>query len=127
MKYVKLFEQFTEEKAAAAEQTGAKAYVYYINNKDEKKFEADVRDPDGKIIYELKAGDLSEAGHMKDKDDIAGLVQLLISKNKIKPGDTVVPANSSGEAAGGGPVGDFVPEVNTNLNQAIINTKSDPE
>ena len=127
MKYVKLFEEFNDEGNHPANNSqGSKTYIYYITNNDEKKFEADVRDPDGKIIFEIKAQDLSNDGHMKTKDDIAGLVQLLISKNKIKKGDSLVPANSSAKAVGGQQA-DFVPEVNTNLNQQILNAKTDPE
>lgn len=127
MKYVKLFEEFSEEgHSSAPSENGQRTFVYYINNDDPKKFDADVRDPDGKVIFEIKAADLSNDGHMKGPDDISGLVKLLISKNKIKQGDVLVPANSTAKAVGGQAT-DFIPEVNTNLNQAIINTKSEPE
>lgn len=130
MKYVKLYEEFTDDgqdpHGHGPNSEAAKAYLYYINNDDEKHFDADVRDPDGKIVFELKAADLSNDGHMKSKDDIQGLRELLLSKNKIKQGDTIVPANSSAKAVGGQNM-DFVPELNTNLNQTLINQKSEPE
>ncbi len=128
MKHVKLFEEFSQEAQAPAvnDNQGSKTYVYYINNKDDKNFEADVRDPDGKVIFEIKAQDLSNDSLMKGKDDVSGLHSLLVSKNKIKKGDSLVPANSAAKAVGGGHV-DFVPEVNTNMNQTILNAKTNSE
>jgi len=130
MKYVKLFEEFTDDgqdpHGHNSNQEASKAYIYYINNDDEKHFDADIRDPDGKIIFELTASDLSNDGHMKGKDDVQGLRELLLSKNKIKQGDTIVPANSTAKVVGGQNM-DFVPELNTNLNQTLINQKSEPE
>jgi hypothetical protein len=127
MKYVKLFEEFTEEgNHPANNDQGSKNYVYYITNKSDKNFEADVRDPDGKVIFELKSSDLTNDGLMKGKDDIAGLHQLLVSKNKIKKGDTLVPANATQEAVGGQST-DFVPELNTNMNQTLFKKTPDTE
>lgn len=83
MNHIKLYEEFSGN--------SQKTYIYYI--KDKNEFHADVRDPDGKIIFELKPSDISNDGYMKTKDDISGLVKLLISKNKIKTGDIVVPAD----------------------------------
>lgn len=127
MRYVKLFEEFTEEGNHPANNAGGNTtYIYYITNSDDKKFEADVRDADGKVVFELKSSDLSNDGHMKGKDDLAGLHQLLVSKNKIKQGDVIVPANSSQKAVGGASM-DFAPELNTNLNQTILNQKTPAE
>jgi len=128
MKYVKLFEEFTEDGNHPANNAGgSKTYIYYILNGDEKKFHADVRDPDGKVIYEIKSSDLKNDGHMKGKDDIAGLLKLLLSKNKIKQGDSLVPANSSEKAISGNNT-DFVPEININLHQDLMKPpKQDPE
>jgi hypothetical protein len=50
---------------------------------------------------------------MKDKNDISGLVKLLISKNKIKANDAVVPAEDAKAAQAGE---DFTGAVNTNMN-----------
>lgn len=125
MRFVKLFEEFTEEgNHPSNNDVVNKTYIYYINNKDEKNFHADVRDPDGKVVFEIKAADLSNDGHMKNKDDIQGLMQLLISKNKIKKGDALVPANSSADAVGGQSA-DFVPEVNTNMHQDLLKPEQD--
>ena len=122
-RHVKLFEEWTQDGNHPDNSNGARTFIYYINNHDEKKFDADVRDPDGKVIFELKASDLQNDGLMKGMDDIAGLRQLLLNKNKIKPSDVVVAANASGKAAGGG-TEDFVPEVNTNLNQHLLKTNN---
>ena len=121
MRFVKLFEEFTEEgNHPQNNEVAAKTYIYYINNSDEKNFHADVRDPDGKVVYEIDSQDLANDGLMKGKDDIQGLLQLLISKNKIKQGDSLVPSNSADKkAVGGGPNQDFLPEINTNLHQDL--------
>jgi hypothetical protein len=127
MKFVKLFEEFTEEgNSPVNNDQGSKTFIYYITNQSDKNFEADVRDPDGKIVFELKAQDLSNDGLMKSKDDIAGLHQLLVGKNKIKKGDTLIPANSTQNAVGGEST-DFVPEVNTNINQALFKKTPDSD
>jgi hypothetical protein len=127
MKYVKLYEEFTEEGNHPANNSGGSTtYIYYITNADEKKFAAAVRDPDGKIVFELKASDLSNDGHMKGKDDIAGLHHLLVSKNKIKQGDVLVPSNSTQKAVGGNAM-DFAPELNTNLTQSLFQKTPDTE
>ena len=60
MRHVKLFEEFNEEGNHPINDTSAsKMYIYYVNNKDPKKFHADVRDPDGKIVFEVNAAHLS--------------------------------------------------------------------
>ena len=92
MRYVKLFEEFNEDGTPG---NNSVVYIYYVHKSGDKNFDADVRDPDGKVVYELSAADLSNDGHMKNKDDIPGLVQLLIGKNKIKPGDTIIPASQA--------------------------------
>lgn len=86
MKHVKLFEDFNQP------QNGPKTYIFYVNNEGKDTFQADVRDQDGKIIFEVTAKDLNNDGMMKTKDDIQGLRNLLISKNKMKQGDQLVPA-----------------------------------
>jgi hypothetical protein len=115
MRYVKLFEEFNE---GGPKQSASTVYIYYVHKSGDDNFEADVRDPDGKVVYELSASDLSNDGHMKNKDDIPGLVQLLIGKNKIKPGDTVVPAS---QAKADIAAETFAPEVNTNAAETTPN------
>jgi hypothetical protein len=127
MKHVKLFEEFNEEgNSPQNDVVASKTYIYYITNSNEKEFKADVRDPDGKVILEIDSQDLSNDGLMKGKEDIQGLHQLLISKNKIKQGDALVPANSTVKAvSGGGPNVDFVPEINTNAHQELMKPPKD--
>jgi len=112
MKFLKLFEDFDQGNMVEAG-SASKTYIYYISNNSDSKFEADVRDPDGKIVYELTASDITNDSHMKDKNDISGLVKLLISKNKIKANDTVVPAADARAAQADE---DFAGAVNTNMN-----------
>lgn len=121
MRFVKLFEEFTEEgNHPQNNEVASKTYIYYITNANEKEFKADVRDPDGKVVYEIDSQDLSNDGLMKSKSDIQGLHALLLSKNKIKQGDTLIPANSTEKAViGGGPNVDFVPELNMNATQDL--------
>jgi len=121
MKHVKLFEEFNEE--GNLSQGGPKTYIYHITNSSDKNFSADVRDSDGKVIFELKPTDISNDGLMKNKDDINGLYQMLLNKNKIKKGETIVPANAVDKSVGGA-ASDFVPELNTNMNQNIFNIKT---
>lgn len=60
-------------------------YGYYIDLDERGSFEADVRDADGKTVYEVKAGNsLSEDetsifddGFMRDKSDVSGLASYL--------------------------------------------------
>ena len=127
MRHVKLFEEFNEEGNHPINDTSAsKMYIYYVNNKDPKKFHADVRDPDGKIVFEVNAAHLSNDGFMKGPDDIQGLAKMLISKNKIKAGDSVVPSNSAAKAVAGQNE-DFIPAVNTNMNQDLLKKTNEPE
>jgi hypothetical protein len=71
----------------------SKTYMYHINKDTKEDFHADVRDQDGKIIYEIEGRGIFETdGGMKDKDDLVGLTKMLQAKNKIRPSDTIVPA-----------------------------------
>lgn len=69
-------------------------FGYYINLDERGDFYADVRDTDGKTLYEIKAGSslgedessIFDDGFMKDKNDIAGLTIYLRSLD-------IIPAN----------------------------------
>lgn len=60
-------------------------YGYYINLDERGYFHADVRDADGRSVYEIRAGnslgedeaDIFEDGFMRNKNDLAGLTEYL--------------------------------------------------
>ncbi len=89
----------------------SKQYIYHVFNNSDEDFKADVRDPDGKIILEINSSVFSNEGHMKNKEDLTGLQQLLLSKNKIKPGDQVVLAK---DVKAEMDANDFTPPLNVN-------------
>jgi len=109
MKFVKLFEEFSEGNPVM-DNSSSRVFIYYIH-KTGKDFSADVRDPDGKVVAEVNASDISNDSQMKDENDIPGLIQLLIGKNKLKQGDTVVPSSAAKAEA----QTEFAAEVNTNM------------
>ena len=71
---------------------GGKTYEYYINLDERGEFEADVRDPNGKTVAEVREG-IFEDGFMRNKNDISGLEDYLKSMKIIKPSDRLVKAN----------------------------------
>lgn len=72
-------------------------YGYYINLDERGDFYADVRDKDGRSIYEIKAGNslgedetsIFEDGYMRDRYDVAGLTVYLRELDTI-PADAEV-------------------------------------
>ncbi len=52
-------------------------YEYFINLDERGEFYADVRDPDGNTVFEIKGFDIFKDGFMKNKYDIVGLGDLL--------------------------------------------------
>lgn len=102
MKYVKLFEEFNPTKE--------RVFTYIVHNNSEKNFHAEVKDDDGKVIYEIKGTGLFEGdGPMKGKEDLSGLRTFLISKNKIKECDQIIPAGGGRQETQ-----NFVQPINTN-------------
>jgi hypothetical protein len=67
-------------------------YEYYINLDERGEFEADVRDADGKTVFELNA-DLFEDGWMKNKHDIFGLLGYLEEMDIVPDGSRLELAN----------------------------------
>ncbi|ANN80885.1 hypothetical protein [Bordetella flabilis] len=75
----------------------AAIYGYYIDLDERGDFLADVRDVDGRTVYEIRAGgrlDDDEAsifddGFMRDKRDVSGLTDYLRSLSII-PSDATV-------------------------------------
>ena len=90
MKHVKLFEDF-QQPSGPVNSAGPKTYIYHVYDTSEKNFHAEVRDTDGKVVFEIKGKTMFEGdGIMKDENDVLGLQKTLIGKNIIKQGDTVV-------------------------------------
>lgn len=79
-------------------------YEYTINLDERGSFNADVRDEDGKTVFEIKAGDelgedetsIFEDGYMKHKNDIAGLEKYLKELGFMEPEAKLVSAYAEG-------------------------------
>lgn len=54
------------------------AFKYFINLDERGEFYADVRNPEGETVFEIKGGEIFEDGWMKYKDDMAGLKEYLV-------------------------------------------------
>lgn len=73
-------------------------YGYYIDLHERGSFIADVRDAQGKTIYEVRAGNelgedetsLVDDGFMKHVEDIDGLQAYLIDLKLLQPGDQIL-------------------------------------
>jgi len=59
-------------------------YQYFINLNERGEFYADVRNPDGETIFEIKGYDIFEDGFMAFPEDIYGLEKHLEDLNLIK-------------------------------------------
>ena len=67
-------------------------YTYHINLDERGSFYADVRDPSGTTVFEIKAGNelepdessIFDDGFMKHKNDIVGLKQYLVHLGIMK-------------------------------------------
>ena len=57
------------------------------------KFEAEIRDEDGKIVFKYDDALLKNDKMIQNEHDIPGLIELLINKNKIKRGDILEPSD----------------------------------
>jgi len=74
---------------------------YYINLDERGSFYADVRNPSGKTIFEIKAGNelkegeisIFEDGFMKDKNDIAGLKDYLVTLGIMNKNQVLMKGN----------------------------------
>ena len=60
------------------EYTLEKPFEYYINLNERGEFYADVRNPQGETVLEIKGFDIFEDGFMKHDKDIQGLREYLV-------------------------------------------------
>lgn len=73
-------------------------YTHHINLDERGSYSADVRNPEGATVFEIKDGDeldedetsIFEDGWMKHKHDIGGLEACLRELGVIGPADTIV-------------------------------------
>lgn len=87
-----------EEYDASFEEVKSKPYTYTINLDERGSFYADVRDPGGNTIFEIKAGNelepgetsIFEDGFMKHKKDLVGLKQYLVQLGIMKEDQKLV-------------------------------------
>lgn len=76
-------------------------YQYFINLDERGSFNADVRNINGKTVFEIKAGDelkpnessIFEDGYMKNKYDLDGLKNYLIELGIMKANQKLVRGN----------------------------------
>lgn len=66
-----------------------KTFEYHINMDERGEFNADVRNPKGKTIWQTY-GEVFEDGYMKHKDDMRGLKEYLLDLEIIDEGDILV-------------------------------------
>lgn len=94
---------FTSE-YAPARRAVSNLYGYFVNLDERGDFYADVRDAEGRTVFEIRAGDslgedessIFEDGFMRDKDDLPGLTDYLRSLGVI-PQDAEVLSSSDFE------------------------------
>jgi len=67
-------------------------YEYYINLDERGEFNADVRDADGKTVFEFD-GEFFDYGWMDSKQDVVGLNEYLRTMNIIPSNSRTVVAN----------------------------------
>lgn len=72
-------------------------YGYYIDLDERGVFYADVRNQEGKTVFEVRSGEGSdddsnifEDGFMRDKNDLDGLASYLIQLNVIPLGSQIL-------------------------------------
>lgn len=73
-------------------------FTYHINLDERGSFLADVRDPSGKTVFEIKDGNelkpgessIFEDGFMKHKRDLSGLGQYLMDLGIMRPTDKLI-------------------------------------
>lgn len=76
-------------------------YTYHINLNERGSFYADVRSPEGKTVFEIKAGSelgegessIFEDGFMKTKHDMDGLKRYLIDMDIMSKEDSLKDMN----------------------------------
>lgn len=73
-------------------------YEYFINLDERGEFYADVRNPDGKTVFEIKCDAESERhifeeGWIKHKDDLEGLKAYMVELDIMEPDNTLVKGN----------------------------------
>jgi len=79
-------------------QSPSATFKYHINLDERGSFYADVRNQDGKTVFEIKAGDelgpdetsIFEDGWMKHKDDLGGLKAYLVDLGIMSPSQKLV-------------------------------------
>lgn len=72
-----------EQEARIDKEIEADVYEYFINHDERGEFSADVRNSEGRTIFEFKSDedgfvDMIEDGHMRHKNDLDGLREYLI-------------------------------------------------
>lgn len=68
-------------------------YEYFINLDERGEFYADVRDSEGKTVFEMFGFDMFEDGFMAHKKDIAGLGQYLRDVSIIPESADLISSN----------------------------------
>jgi hypothetical protein len=63
-----------------------KTFEYHINKDERGEFNADVRNPKGKTVWQTD-GDVFEDGYMKHKDDMKGLKDYLVALHYMNESD----------------------------------------
>jgi len=67
-----------------------KTFEFFINLDERGEFFADVRDPDGKTVHEIRGFEVFEDGFMRHKKDLDGLRTQLIDNGVISDDDALV-------------------------------------
>ena len=65
-------------------------YAYFINLDERGEFYADVRDLGGNTVIEIEGFEIFEDGYMKNKNDLAGLLDYMIELDIANDGDELV-------------------------------------
>lgn len=70
-----------------------RTYEYFINLDERGEFYADVRNPEGQTVYEIRGQDIFEDGFMKHSKDLDGLQAYLTDLGFLSPNDYLVHGN----------------------------------
>jgi len=68
-------------------------FEYFINKDERGEFNADVRDPDGKTVFEIEGSEVFDDGFMSDKEDLDGLKDHLVDLGILKEDDELTKGN----------------------------------
>jgi len=84
MSTIKLSKQQWEKIGQKTGWLDSNIYTYHINLDERGEFYADIRKNDDETVFEIKGSQIFEDGFMKNKKDMVGLKEYLVSHRIMK-------------------------------------------